>query len=152
MTGTLRLAWLAPIALVGGVLSGCGGGGGRTAASGPAAAKAQIKTDWTTFFNASTPASRRVRLLQDGQRYQPVIVAQSKSPLAQQSSASVSSITLTGPSSASVRYTILLAGKPALKNQTGTAVRAGGVWKVSDRSFCALLSLQGKPPPACASG
>ena len=50
---------------------------------------------------------------------------------------------------ARVIFTITLAGQPALKNQVGTAVRVNGVWKVSAKSFCALLSLQGAAPPVC---
>jgi hypothetical protein len=53
------------------------------------------------------------------------------------------------PTRSTVLYTITLAGQPALPNQTGIAVKEGGKWKVSDQSFCTLLSLQGTVPPAC---
>jgi hypothetical protein len=55
----------------------------------------------------------------------------------------------TGPSTASVTYTILLAGKPVVPHATGTAVKSGGTWLVSDASFCQLLRLEGAAPPGC---
>jgi len=58
-------------------------------------------------------------------------------------------VTLVSSTTARVVYTITLGGQPALKNQTGTAVRVGGTWKVSDKSFCALLSLEGTKPSVC---
>jgi hypothetical protein len=145
-------------ALTVGVLAGCGGGSSSTSsnvssgaqASGAPGAKTRITRNWTRFFNASTPTAQRVSLLQHGQKYKAALVAQAKSPLAHQSSAKVSDITLTGPSSATVKYSILVAGKPALKRQAGTAVKSGGTWKVSDQSFCHLLSLQGNAPPPCS--
>ena len=50
-------------------------------------------------------------------------------------------------------YDIFIGGKPALSNQTGTAVYQDGTWKVGDGSFCQLLALEngGKAPPACSS-
>src|SRR5579884_3115692 len=64
--------------------------------------------------------------------------------------AQVNSVTLAGPSKATVVYTIYLGGKPALAHQKGTAVKIGGKWKVGLASFCKLLRLQGAPPAACA--
>jgi predicted small lipoprotein YifL len=134
-------------------LAGCGSSGAKhpQKASQPpsASAEPQIKKVWTEFFSSGTPPSAKVALLQNGQRFAPVIEAQSKSPLAAHTSATVSEVTLTGPSTASVTYTILLAGKPALRNVKGTAVKANGKWQVGDQSFCALLKLQGTTPPGC---
>jgi hypothetical protein len=115
----------------------------------PAAEKAQITKNWTLFFSGSTPASKKIQLLQNGQRFAAVIRAQVQSPLAQQTKANVIKVTLSSSTTARVIYTITLAGQPALKNQAGTAVRVGGIWKVGDKSFCALLSLEGTKPPAC---
>jgi hypothetical protein len=73
--------------------------------------------------------------------------------LASQASAQVTSLTLTSPTQAAVKYNILLSGSPVLKNQTGTAVYEGGIWKVGDASFCGLLTLEnnGKAPSVCSS-
>jgi hypothetical protein len=133
------------------VLAGCGSSSSSstTATSAGATAQAQIKKNWTEFFNPSTPASTRASLLQNGAQFAPVISAQSKSSLAKQSSAKVTDVKLTSPTSATVTYTILLAGKPVLPNTTGTAVKTNGTWQVSDASFCQLLKLEGGAPPGC---
>jgi hypothetical protein len=110
--------------------------------SGSAAEQA-IAANWTTFFDPKTPASKRVTLLQDGQEFASLIDAQAGSSLASQASATVSRVTVTKPASeASVVYSILLAGKPALPNQSGTAVYQSGIWKVGVSSFCGLLTLE----------
>jgi hypothetical protein len=126
------------------VLAGCGGTVNKVSTT-----QAQIERDWTMFFSPATPASQKAQLLQNGQQFAPVIQAAATSPLAQQTKVTVTNVTLESPTRAIVNYTILLAGQPALKNQTGIAVRVNGVWRVSDQSFCSLLSLQGTPPPAC---
>jgi hypothetical protein len=75
------------------------------------------------------------------------------SSLAQGASASVQSVTLTSPTQATVHYSILVGGAPALPNQKGTAVYENGTWKVGLGSFCSLLTLQnnGKAPAGCPS-
>lgn len=147
---------LAAVATLVGGIAACGGGGnsGSTATgSRPAKPpKAQIRQNWSVFFRGSTPTAERITLLQNGTKYKQALQAESKSPFAKQSEASVSRVTLIDPRTAKVRYTILLAGKPALANQTGTAVKVNGLWKVSDKSFCHLLSLKGSAPPACGKG
>ena len=138
-------------------VAACGGGGGSSAsvpagADRPLPPKARIRQHWSVFFRGSTPTPERITLLQNGVKFKQALQAQSNSPLAKRSEATVSRVTLTGPKTAKVRYTILLGGKPALANQTGTAVKANGLWKVSDQSFCHLLTLQGSAPPACGKG
>lgn len=147
------------IALAGVAVAGCGSGGHSSTskttsstASAPGSPEPQIKKVFTEFFSSSTPASSKVALLQNGKQFAPVIQAQSKSPLAAHTSATVSNVTLTGPSTANVTYTILLAGQPALKNAKGTAVKTNGKWQVGDQSFCGLLALQGTRPPGCPKG
>jgi hypothetical protein len=129
-----------------GAFAGCGGSSKKSSANNPVE---QVKQAWTTFFNGSTPAAKKVELLQNGQRFAPIIQAEANSPLARQTKAVVQRVTLVGRTRASILYTIDLGGQPALPNQTGTAVLVGGKWQVSDRSFCSLLSLQGTVPPAC---
>jgi hypothetical protein len=137
--------------------AGCGGskkGTGATtttaAAATPAEQKAQIRGAWERFFAGSTPASEKEALLEHGSLLAPAIEAQAKSPLAKSSSAKVTNVTLNGPAKATVTYTILLGGKPALQHQQGTAVKSGSSWKVGLASFCRLLSLQGPAPKACS--
>lgn len=156
-----RVLSLLVLALTGAVAAGCGSSKSssakttskttsQTASQPPSAtAEPQIRKVWSEFFSSSTPPSTKVTLLQNGKQFSAVIQAQSKSPLAAHTSAQVSEVTLTGPSTATVTYTILLAGKPALKNEKGMAVKTNGTWQVGDQSFCALLKLQGTTPPGC---
>lgn len=174
-----RESFLVPTALIaaaGIALAGCGSSGGSgnnspatntssptSQSSTPAAgaeptsgagAVAAIKKNWATFFNAKTKTSQRLALLQDGNMLATVIKAQSHNPLATTATAKVSHVTLTGTSQASVTYSILVSGTPALSNQSGLAVYQNGVWKVGLVSFCALLKIEnaGKTsglPAAC---
>jgi hypothetical protein len=122
-------------------------------ASGSAATIATIKANWEAFFSASTPNAKRLQLLQNGQVFSAEIKSMSGGGLASQASAQVTSVALTSPTQATVKYNILLSGSPVLKNQTGTAVYEGGIWKVGDASFCGLLTLEnnGKAPSVCSS-
>jgi hypothetical protein len=157
------------------ILVGCGGGGGiqhppatptptasaSTAAeptSGPAAVAA-ITANWKTVFNGKAPIPRRLALVQDGEQVAAFVEAQAKTSFgaaATGSTATVSSVTLTSPSQATVHYEVLLLGTPLLKNQVGTAIYQDGTWKVAIASFCGLAYLEypkGSPklPAACRS-
>ncbi|HEY3732936.1 MAG TPA: hypothetical protein VGL63_03380 [Streptosporangiaceae bacterium] len=142
------------------VLGGCGSsspsssgkGSGASASSGSSSAASAIKANWVEFFAASTPVSKRVQLLQNGQEFAALITAQAKSPLASSASAKVSGVTGVTSSQAMVKYSILAAGQTALPNQTGVAVFQDGTWKVGDASFCGLLRLEQATglPPACS--
>jgi hypothetical protein len=105
-------------------------------------AEATIKANWEKFFDGTQPAQDKVGLLENGKQYTAQIDAQAASPLAKGATASVSSVTLTSATTATVVYSILVGGQPALPNQTGQAVLQGGVWKVSAQSFLALLALE----------
>ena len=118
-------------------------------------AVAAIESNWATFFNAKTPLARRLALLQNGQVFASVIRTQLSGSFASLATSKVTHVSLTGTSQAAVTYTILVGGKPALSNQSGTSVYQDGVWKVGDSSLCALLKLEngGKSkglPAACA--
>lgn len=122
--------------------------------TGGAGAVAAIEKNWATFFNAKTSTSKRLALLQDGDKLATVIKEQSHNPLATTASAKVSHVTLTGTSQASVTYSILVSGQAVLSGRQGVAVYQDGVWKVGLASFCALLKLEnaGKSsglPAAC---
>ena len=124
--------------------------------TGGAAAVSAITTNWEAFFNAKTPTSQRVALLQDGSQFLSVIKAQAGSGLAALATAKVTHVTVNSPTMATVTYDILISGTPQLKNQTGVAVNQNGTWKVGVTSFCGLLTLEnaGKTtglPPACKS-
>jgi purine-cytosine permease-like protein len=115
------------------------------------AAAATIKANWEKFFNGSTPTSQRVSLLQNGQTFASTI--SSMSALGSSASAKVSAVKVTSASQATVTYTVYLGKTAALPNTKGVAVLENGTWKVSDASFCQLLTLQngGKAPSVCSS-
>jgi hypothetical protein len=143
------------------ILAACGGGGGSPAspkptagattaaepASGPAAVAA-ITATWKTVFNGK-----------DGPQVAAFVEAQAKTSFgaaAAGSTATVSLVTITSPSQATVHYEVLLLGTPLLKNQVGMAVYLDGIWKVAIASFCGLAYLQypkGSPqlPAVCRS-
>jgi hypothetical protein len=126
---------------------------GSASAASSASASAQIKADWEAFFSGATSASKKIALLQNGQKYAALIQAQAASGLAKSASATVTAVHVISPKQATVTYDIDLGGKPALSNQTGTAVYQDGTWKVGDASFCQLLALEngGKAPAGCSS-
>ena len=170
----LRQAW-AVLAVAGClILAGCGGGSpaakptsskpavSATAAAEPVsgpAAEAAITANWKTVFNGKAPIPRRLALVQDGPQLAAFIEAQAKTSFgaaATGSTATVSSVTITSPSQATVHWDLLLLGTPLLKNQVGTAVYLDGTWKVAIASFCGLAYLEypkGSPklPAACRS-
>ena len=154
------------------ILTACGSSGGNSAsqnptagataaaesASGPAAVAA-IKANWETVFNGKAAIPRRLALVQDGSQVAAFVEAQAKTSFGQAaagSTATVSSVTITSPSQATVHYDVLLLGTALLKNQVGTAVYVNGIWTVAIASFCGLVYLQypkGSPqlPAACRS-
>jgi hypothetical protein len=136
-------------------LAACGSSSNNSSkapASAGQSPEAQIKANWISFFSLSTPNSERATLLQNGQQFAPVIAAFSNNPLAKGISVKVSDVKLTGPTTATVTYSLLLAGKPVpgLTNTTGTAVKSGNTWLVGDASFCQLVKLGGVSPPGCS--
>ena len=116
-------------------------------------ATAQIKVNWEAFFSGTTRAAQKISLPQNRQEFASIINAQAESALARLASAMVTAVKVTSPTQATVTFDILIGGKPALSNQTGTAVYQDGTWKVGDGSFCQLLALEngGKAPPVCSS-
>ena len=126
--------------------------------SGPAAVAA-ITANWKMVFNGKAPIPRRLALVQDGSQVAAFVQAQAKTSFGEAaagSTATISSVTITSPSQATVDYDVLLLGTPLLKNQVGTAVYLNGVWNVAIASFCGLAYLEypkGSPklPAACRS-
>jgi hypothetical protein len=118
--------------------------------TGPAA---EIKTNWETFFNGKTPTAQRIKLLQHGTIFEPVIAAQSKSSLASGASAKVTAVTMVSSTQAKVTYSVLENGTAMLSNQSGEAILSNGTWQVADSSFCTLLAMEagGKAPSVCSA-
>jgi hypothetical protein len=108
----------------------------------------KIKSAYETFFSGKSSISDRVAVLQDGPRFKALVTAFASNPLAKNVSASVGKVTLQGKNNAKVTYTVKLGGS-ALPQQTGTAVRQNGTWKVGYQGLCKLVALSGTTPDVC---
>ncbi len=119
--------------------------------SGNAAAAAEITANWEKFFNASTPTSERVALLQNGSTFAAAIAGLSH--LVTGLGAKVTAVTVNSATTATVTYNLTAGGSSLLSGQTGKAVYENGVWKVGDASLCSLIKLVpgGSVPAACNS-
>ena len=170
----LRPVWAVMAATGCLILAACGGGSSSSAkpaspaatasastaepTSGPAAVAA-ITANWKTVFNGKAPIPQRLALVQDGSQVAAFVQAQAKTSFGQAatgSTATVSAVTVTSPSQATVHYQVLLLGTPLLKNQVGTAIYQDGIWKVAIASFCGLAYLEypkgsSKLPAVCRS-
>ena len=142
-----RLALDPVLVLVAGSLAACGSG--KKSASGPSA-QDEIKTAYTKFFSGKTSVTDRVALLQNGSRFKGLVTSFASNPLAKNVSTTVSSVTLQGSNKAKVVYVVKFAGS-SLPQQTGSAIRQSGTWKVADASLCKLVALQGSTPAICKS-
>jgi len=115
---------------------------------GPAA---QITANWQEFFQPGTPIEQRIALLQNGESLRAAIEQNESNPLQQQVSAKVTNVTLDSPTQATVTYDVSLNGQVALPAAQGMAVLENGTWKVSQGSFCSLISLAATGPiPGCS--
>jgi hypothetical protein len=132
---------------------------GSAAASSPgtgstAEAAAQIKANWEKFFDASTPVTEKVKLLQNGAALESAIKAFANFPLASGIGAKVTNVTMSSATKAAVTYNLTSSdGSALLSNQKGVSVYQDGTWKVGDESLCGLFRLipGGTVPSACNS-
>lgn len=116
------------------------GGSSSPASGGSAAAVAAIKTNWETFFNSATPNSKRLALLENGDKFSAAVTAFAASPLAAGVSSKVDSVALDSATKATVKYNLSAAGTTVATGATGSSVLQDGTWKVGDDVFCGLLS------------
>ncbi|WP_063039252.1 hypothetical protein [Nocardia pseudovaccinii] len=109
----------------------------------------EITDAFVAFFDGKTPADTKAGLVENGSTFAPTLAAQASSPMAAGSTATVSSVKLDDSAHASVTYTVLINGNPALPNQAGKAISVDGKWKVAAATYCGLLKLQGGAPASC---
>jgi hypothetical protein len=117
---------------------------------GSAADVAAIKSAYIAFFDPNTDLQKSLSLLQDGADFKDSVVSQGNSSYAKQASVTVSKVVVDSADKATVTFSVLLNKSPILPNQSGYAVRQGGVWKVAGVTFCGLLAAQGTPPGVCS--
>ncbi|PWI41808.1 hypothetical protein [Streptomyces sp. ICBB 8177] len=122
-----------------------------TAPADPSAAKAQVVKNWEKFFDPSTSLADKTKLLENGQKMTKVVEGFAGDPRVGQVKATVQSVRFTSPSGADVTYSLALKGTTVLPSASGTSVLQDGVWKVSDQTLCALISLDssGSAIPGC---
>ncbi|MGW0173722.1 hypothetical protein ACWDUM_07740 [Rhodococcus sp. NPDC003322] len=109
-----------------------------------------ITDTYVAFFDGTNTPAARAALVESGESFLAPLEGMAASPNGQ-TSATVSSVTMTGADTADVKYTIYMGGAPVLPDQTGQAVEVDGQWKVAATTFCALLAIQGgaEANPAC---
>jgi hypothetical protein len=159
----MRRSWVATILVLGLALTSCSSGKksgstpppsppSSTASTAPsldrAAAAAEIKTNWAAFFSKDTPLAKKLDYLQRGSAMRAAVEQLGKDPRTSQASAKITGVFVTSATAATVNYQVLLGGRVALPSAVGTAVYEDGTWKVSDTTFCGLLSLTGGPKPS----
>jgi hypothetical protein len=133
---------LAPLLVAVLALAACGGGGGGSSDTD------QIKSAYATLFSGKSSVPDRVAVLQNGPQFKALVTSFANNPLAKNVSATVSSVTLQGANKAKVVYTVKLGGS-ALPQQTGTALKQNGTWKVGYLGLCKLVALGGTTPTVC---
>jgi ABC-type glycerol-3-phosphate transport system substrate-binding protein len=115
-----------------------------------AAAQAQIKQNWEAFFSKATPLAKKLDYVEHGDALKDAVQRFGTDPRTKQASAKVTDVFASSPTSATVKYQVLLNGKVALPSASGTAIFEDGVWKVSVSTLCGLLDLMGGPKiPGC---
>ena len=136
---TLRAFPLAVLSLAL-LAAACGSGGGES----PAQAKASITTTWEKFFDPSIPVAQKPDLIQNGPKLKPVLETQSTNPVAKLLKATVKSVVVK-KDKADVRYSLVNAktGDVLLPDSGGQALKIDGKWKVSQSTFCGLVSAGG---------
>jgi hypothetical protein len=107
---------------------------------GSSSAVSEITTNWNTFFNSSTPNSKRVQLLENGEQFSSAINSLSSTPLASGLSSKVDSVSVTSATKATVKYDLSALGQTVASGATGSSVLQNGTWKVGDDVFCGLLT------------
>jgi hypothetical protein len=132
-------AFTVVVLAVGFVAAACGSGG---SSESPAQAKAKITTAWEKFFDPAVPLDQKKTIIENYNALLPVLQAQSNNPQAKMIKAKVADVTLQGKQ-ATVRYDIVNSqdGTQLLPNASGTAVKVGDNWAVSQQTFCQLVKL-----------
>ena len=122
------------------IAAACGSGGGSS--ESPAQAKAKITANWEKFFDPAIPVEQKQNIVENYNALLPILKAQSSNAQAQSIKAKVADVTLQGKQ-ATVRYDIVNSKDDTklLPNASGTAVKVGDNWVVSQQTFCQLIKL-----------
>jgi len=113
------------------------------------AAATAITTAYIRFFDSTVAQAQKLGLIQDGAEFSQAISQESRSEFAKSESVQVTKVGVNSANKATVIFTVVRDGSPALANQTGYAVLEDGRWKVAGATFCNVLATQGAVPPVC---
>lgn len=120
---------------------------------------AAITAAFTTFFDGVNPdVDGKVAVLENGESMRSMIVDAAANPQFQQLSTVVNSVTMLPDSDctaageaapcAKVSHDMFIGGLPAMVGLQSHAVKVDGVWKVSAKSWCAIVAIGGETCPA----
>jgi hypothetical protein len=136
--------------------SGSAGGGACSSitsvpgVSSSGSAQKAVEKAYALFFSTATSLRKSIAVLQHGDTFCPALLEVNHTSYGKQkTNAKVSSVRVTKPDLAEVKFTIRVAGQVVLPNAKGYAVKEGGEWKVAAQTFCQLLTLEGTAPAAC---
>lgn len=143
------------------LIAGCGGSSGDalSAPTTPPASvdtsvadKAEITAAWEGFFDAGGTVDSHLAKLEDGDKFRAELTAFAKDPANKDLAAKVTDVVISG-TSAKVTYDLLgKGGTVLLGGSVGEAIKTGGKWLVSKKTYCQLVALQDPngSHPGCA--
>ncbi|MEI7547567.1 MAG: hypothetical protein WCK21_05860 [Actinomycetota bacterium] len=118
---------------------------------------ATIRTAFTTFFTGGGSVDAKVAVLQDGERYRPMLTDAAANAQFRSLTIDIRDIRLATAAEcggygelatcAVVTYDLLVGGAPMLAAHQGYAVRVDGTWKVASSAWCAVVKLGGETCP-----
>jgi hypothetical protein len=134
-----------------------------SAGSSSADDTAAITAAFTTFFDGANPdVDAKTAVLEHGDQLHQMIVDATANAQFQQLSTKVNSVTLLSDSDctaagevspcASVSHDMFVGGLPAMVGLTSHAVKVGATWKVSAKSWCAIVQIGGAECPTLPAG
>lgn len=114
----------------------------------PAFDVAKIKQSWGHFFDSKTGLSQRIRLLQNGQKFDSYLLLHQKSFQQADIASTVSKVQIANDRKATVTFSITRHGKPVVSDATGMAYYHAARWQVSTATYCTVVTRYGQPKPA----
>ncbi len=115
----------------------------------PARGPATVQAAFAAAFDGPLDPGRMLDAVSDGQALKPVLrqAAANFPGLFASGRVELTSVTLSSPTTAAVRYTLTYHGGHPLADQPGQAVLTGGRWLVTRATYCTVLQASGATCP-----
>jgi hypothetical protein len=115
-----------------------------------AATKQAVSAAFDAVFSGTSDLDTRVGAIEDGESVRSVVASgfAANQAIASRISVKIHDVTLADPTHADVTFSLLLDGTAVLDHLPGEAVKVGGSWFVSKRSFCDVGTTGMKEIPA----